>query len=170
MDSHARGTPTSTVEQLWRNGNHREILEHLRLRAQPSLQLPINCGGDSDDLFTSSLNEIASQSLKPWNKAETEGNRAFLMREGALDIVFEIYALLLQLPWEDRGKLLQNMESSCLFFLWNLSETLQIRQLVVRKGGFNMMLKSLMRYSEEEFLSKYTQDSIFHYATGCLSK
>ena len=38
------------------------------------------------------------------------------------------------------------------------------------KGGFDMMLKSLMHYSAEEFLRKYTMHDIFDSATGCLSK
>lgn len=163
-------TSSTAVECIWRDGKHWETLKHLR--AQPSLQLLINCR-NSDILFTScqkSLYKIAADILTPWNNPDTEINRLFLIEEGALDIVLEIYTILCQLPWEDRGKLLQIMETTCLFFLWNFSETLYIRQQVVHKGGFNLMLKSLMRYSEEEFLSKYSQDDIFHHATGCLSK
>ena len=128
---------------------------------------------DSDALLAtcqSSLHGIAYESLLPWSRARTEANRRYLIHEGAMDLLLQLYALLLPLPWDWRGHTLQNLEICCLSVLWNFSETAYARQLVVDKGGFEMMLKSLMHYSVDEFLKKYTMHDIFDAASGCLSK
>ena len=118
----------------------------------------------------SSLHDVALKRLRPWNHARTEANRRYLIQEGGLDVVLGIYAILVPIHWNSRDHSLQNLEISCLSFLWNFSETAYARQLIVGKGGFDMMLKSLMHYSEEEFLKEYSMHDIFDVATGCVSK
>lgn len=128
---------------------------------------------DSKALLTScqsSLHELSFKSLLPWNNHRTEANRRYLLQEGALPIILELYTILLPLPWDWRGNLLQDVEICCLSFLWNFSETAYARQLIVDKGGFEMMLKSLMHQSDDEFLKKYTMHDIFDAAVGCISK
>ena len=118
----------------------------------------------------SSLHELSFKSLFPWSDRRTEANRRYLLQEGALDIILEVYAILLPLPWDWRGNLLQDVEICCLSFLWNFSETAYARQLIVDKGGFEMMLKSFMHQSDDEFLKNYTMHDIFDAAVGCISK
>ena len=118
----------------------------------------------------SSLHDLAYKRLLPWNCTRTEANRRFMLQEGILDLVLEIYSILLPLPWDWRGHPLQNLEICCLTFLWNFSETRYARQLVADRGGFDMMLKSLMHQSNDEFLEKYTMHDIFDVAVGCISK
>ena len=128
---------------------------------------------DSDLLLgscQSTLHELAYKKLLPWSKSRTEANRRYMLQEGVVDLVMEIYAVLLPLPWDGMGHSLQNLEICCLTFLWNFSETKYARQLVADKGGFNMMLRSLMYQSEEEFLEKYIMHDIFDVAVGCISK
>ena len=128
---------------------------------------------DSDALLAScqsALHELGYKSLLPWGASRTEANRRYMLQEGVVDLVMDIYAILLPLPWDWRGHSLQNLEICCLTFLWNFSETRNARQLVVGKGGFDMMLKSLMHQSSEEFLEKYVMHDIFDVAVGCLSK
>ena len=128
---------------------------------------------NSDALLSSCqsvLHELGYKSLLPWSSARTVANRQYMLQEGVVDLVLEIYAVLLPLPWDWRGHLLQNLEICCLAFLWNFSETRYARQLVADKGGFDMMLKSLMHQSEEEFLRKYAIHDIFDVAVGCVSK
>ena len=128
---------------------------------------------DSESLLgscQSSLHELAYKRLLPWNDSRTESNRRYMLQEGVLDLVLEIYTVLLPLPWDWRGHSLQNLEICCLTFLWNFSETRYARQLVADRGGFDMMLRSLLHQSDDEFLEKYTMHDIFDVTVGCLSK
>ena len=115
-----------------------------------------------------SLDTLSFEILFPWINVQTEANRRFLLQEGALDIVLNIYTILLPLDLHCRGVLLQNLEMNCLSFLWNFSETAYAKQLIVEKGGFDMALKSLMHPSTKEIMDKmYT---FFDSAVGCISK
>lgn len=164
------------VEQL-RNGIDRSLRPTLEiLRTSPKRKIYsrfLQLRQEYDALFSScqsSLHDIAFKRLLPWNHARTEANRRYLIQEGGLDLVLGLYAILVPIHWNSRDHSLQNLEISCLSFLWNFSETAYARQLIVDKGGFDMMLKSLMHYSEEEFLKEYSMHDIFDVATGCVSK
>ena len=120
--------------------------------------------GDTRALLSKCLNSLEDLSfdlLFPWNDVHTEANRRFMLQEGVLDIVLDIYTIDLHC----RGDLLQHLEIYCLSFLWNISETGYARQLVVEKGGFEMALKSLMHPSNEEIM-----DSVFDSAFFFISK
>ena len=143
------------------------------LQANSSLKDARKVERNSEALLAScqsALHKLSYKSLLPWSASPTEANRRYMLQEGVLDLVIEIYAVVLPLPWDWRGHPLQNLEISCLMFLWNFSETKYARQLVADKGGFDMMLKSLMHQSDKEFLEKYVIHDIFDVAVGCLSK
>jgi len=116
------------------------------------------------------FHNVAYSRLLPWASVTAEANRQFLIQEGGIDHTMQLYALLLQVPWADRHLLLQRLELSCLSLLWNFAETASARQLVVERGGFPMMVQSLMHYSHDEFLQKYRMYDIFDTAIGCVSK
>ena len=108
--------------------------------------------------------------LLPWGSPEAEANRQFVIQEGGINHTLRLYSLLQKLPWSGRHQMLQRLEISCLSLLWNFAETAYARQMVVDKGGFEMIIKSLMYYSEEEFMKKYRMHDIFDGAIGCISK
>lgn len=116
------------------------------------------------------FHNVAYSHLLPWASMTAEANRQFLIQEGGIDRTMQLYALLLQVPWSERHLLLQRLELSCLSLLWNFAETASARQLVVERGGFPMMVQSLMHYSRDEFLQKYRMYDIFDTAIGCISK
>ena len=116
------------------------------------------------------LGNIAFEALLPWGSAKSEANRRYFIQEGGLDAILGIYAVLVKLPWEPRNWALQNVEICCLSLLWNFGETAYARQLVADKGGFAMMIQSVMHQAENEFLKKYNMHDIFDTATGCISK
>ena len=163
------------VKQL-REANERSLRPTLEiLRSNTSLKDAKSMQKNRDTLAVltssqSSLHDIGFKSLLPWNDARTEANRRFIIQTGMLDTVLEIYSILLPFSWNLRGHWLQNLEICCLTFLWNFSETEYARQLIVVRGGLNMMISSLMHQSNKEFLKLYTMHDIFDVATGCLSK
>ena len=116
------------------------------------------------------FHSVTYSHLLPWANVTSEANRQFLVQDGGIDHTMQLYTLLLQVPWAERHLLLQRLELSCLMLLWNFAETASARQLVVERGGFPMMLQSLMHYSQEDFLEKYRMYDIFDTAVGCVSK
>lgn len=151
----------------------RPALELLRANSALEDANEMQKNPDSEAVFTScqgALFEIAFKGVYPWGSPRSEANRRYLLQEGLLDVILEIYTILLPLPWNERGFPLQNLEICCLMFLWNFSETRYIRQLIVNKGGFSMMLQSLMHQTREEVLTNYSMHDIFDVVTGCLSK
>ena len=158
------------VEQICNiiNRTLRPTLELLRSRGDAKLMQESQ---DSSILLKRCLSSLTTLSFKillPWNNVQTEANRRFLLQEGALDIVLDIYTILLPLDLHSRRDLLQSLEIFCLYFLWNFSETAYARQLVVEKGGFDMALKSLMHPSSDEIM--YKMYDVFDTAVGAISK
>ena len=65
--------------------------------------------GDTRALLSKCLNSLEDLSfdlLFPWNDVHTEANRRFMLQEGVLDIVLDIYTIDLHC----RGDLLQHLE------------------------------------------------------------
>lgn len=108
--------------------------------------------------------------LIPWDSPVTEANRQLLIQEGGLDFILQLCSRLQQMSWDSRHTHLKTLEVSCLQVLWNFAETAYSRQLVVEKGGFEMMVSSLLYWSDEDFLKKYQMHGIFDTAVGCVSK
>ena len=153
----------------------RPVLELLRANSALENAKEMQKNPDSTTFLTLCQNaifEIAHKGVYPWDDFRSEANRRYLLQEGLLDVILEMYAILLPLPWNERGHPLQNLEISCLTFLWNFSETNYVRQLVVDKGGFDMMLKSILHQTVDEVLAKSSESvfDIFDVVTGCLSK
>lgn len=151
----------------------RPVLELLRANSALESAKEMQKNPDSKALLSmcqGQLLEIAAKGVFPWNDFRSEANRRYLLQEGILDVILEIYAILLPLPWNERGDILQSLEICCLTFLWNFSETKYVRQLVVDKGGFDMMMKSILHQTIEEVVSNYSMFDIFDVVTGCLSK
>ena len=120
--------------------------------------------------FVYSAQTVTQEFLIPWEVPKCEANRQLMIHEGVLDMVLELYALLLQSPFETRAESLQQAEMSFLLLMWNFMETAYARQMIARKGGFQMMLHSLMHFPGDSFLANYTINDIFECSLGCVSK
>ena len=106
--------------------------------------------GELNDLVTSAIEGEYIESLAfdyffPWLDAKKFANKLHFVRNGGLDIMMELYSLLQRESW---GKCLLKMkylEYGILRVLWNLSETFPLRRAIVRLGGLDMCMQSLMR-------------------------
>lgn len=128
---------------------------------------------DLQDLITGCDGQFHSATytlLMPWESSTAESNRQFVIQQGGVEAILRLYALLQTVPWEQRSNQLQSLEVSCLSFLWNFGETTHARKVVVEGGGFDMMVRSLLVYSDEDYLQKYCIHWVFDSAVGALSK
>ena len=104
----------------------------------------------------------------PWERLpRTEANRRFLVQEKGIDLLIELYTLLLRVPWKTRHNQLQSLELCCLNLLWNFGETFQARKVVIDKGGFNLMMRSLCHPT---FLEDSGLYGLIDMTVGCISK
>ena len=113
---------------------------------------------------------VALIHLVPWEVAEVEANRRMLIQEGTINLLLELYALLLQSPFEKRADCLQFTETTIVQVIWNFTETAYARQMIARKGGFKMMLQSLMHYPGDWFLYEYKAGGVFDKSVGAIAK
>lgn len=107
---------------------------------------------ENDQTVCKGFRTIAYSYLLPWDQRSTvEANRQFLVQEDIIDNTLRLYCLLLQTSYNNRDSFLQDLEISCLSLLWNFAETRQARMLVAQRGGFELMMKSLLYCPEKSY-------------------
>lgn len=103
-----------------------------------------------NDLVTNAIEQEYIESLAfdyffPWLDDKKYANKLHFINNGGLDIMMELYSLLQRETW---GKCLLKMkylEYGLLRVLWNLSETFALRRAIIRLGGLDLCMQSLMR-------------------------
>ncbi len=111
--------------------------------------------------------------LMPWSGLTTvEANRQFLVQEKAIDNTIKLLSTLLDVPMESKHEMFDDLVESCLGLLWNFAETRQSRLHVVKRGGYQLMLRTLELCSRSETDGKrpYDMYGLFDRSVGCVSK
>ena len=112
--------------------------------------------------------------LMPWSGLTTvEANRQFLVQEKAIDNTIKLLSTLLDLYEHiNEHDIIGGLVESCLGLLWNFAETRQSRLHVVKRGGFQLMLRSLelCSYCETDGKRPYDMYGLFDRSVGCVSK
>lgn len=120
----------------------------------PSKTKPISV--DLKDLILYGFNEelvdnLAYKHLFPWLDPQKYTNRLYFVQCGGLETMMDIYASLHQNPWKNCLLILKYLENGIIRVLWNLSETFQLRRLIMsHNDGLGMSMKSLLRQTLEE--------------------
>lgn len=98
------------------------------------------------------IEKMAFEYLFPWLDARKYANKLHFVHCGGLDMVMDIYEAILDHPWETCVLKLKYMEYGILRILWNLSETFELRRLILRQNniGLSLCIKSLLRQKLEE--------------------
>lgn len=111
---------------------------------------------DFEDLITLGINEelienLAFKYLFPWLDARKYANKLHFVQYGGLDVVMDVYAALHHHPWKECVLKLKYVEYGILRVLWNLSETFELRRLIMwHNDGLVLCIKSLLRQKLEE--------------------
>lgn len=112
---------------------------------------------------------VAYTCLLPWSQVpRVEANRQLLNQEGGVKLTTELLSLLLESPFSALNGSLQMLVINCLSLLWNFAETRASRCVVVRLGGFQLMMKALLVSSQESKL--FEMFDLFDHVVGCVSK
>lgn len=122
---------------------------------------------------TSLFHTIAYTCLIPWHELpKIEANRQLLNQDGGIRHTIELLSYLLEAPFSSLTDSLQRLLISCLSLMWNFAETLASRCVVIRSGGFQLMLKALLVHVDHssEVSEQFGMFDLFDHAVGCISK
>ena len=91
------------------------------------------------------IENLAFDYFFPWLDAKKYANKLHFVSNGGLEIMMELYSLLQRESWGLCLLKMKYLEYGILRVLWNLSETFALRRAIVRLGGLEMCMCSLMR-------------------------
>lgn len=124
------------------------------LAENPSLDNPLS--QDFEDTLMQGMREefienMAFKYLFPWLDAKKYANKLYFVYSGGLGVVMDIYAAVHCHPWDKCLLKLKYLEYGILRILWNLSETFELRRLILQhNNGLSLCIKSLLRQKVEE--------------------
>ena len=103
-----------------------------------------------NDLVTSAIEleyieNLAFNYFFPWLDAKKYANKLYFVSKGGLEIMMDLYSLLHRETWGRCLLKMKYLEYGILRVLWNLSETFPLRRAIIRLGGLEMCMQSLMR-------------------------
>lgn len=93
------------------------------------------------------IENLAFEYFYPWLDARKYVNKLHFVCNGGLEIMMELYSLLQREPWGQCLLKMKYLEYGILRVLWNLSETFVLRRAIIRLGGLDMCMQSLLRES-----------------------
>ena len=93
------------------------------------------------------IENLAFDYFYPWLDARKYVNKLHFLHNGGLEIIMEIYSLLLKETWGQCFLKMKYLEYGILRVLWNFSETFALRRAIIHLGGLNMCMTSLLRES-----------------------
>jgi hypothetical protein len=91
------------------------------------------------------IENLAFDYFFPWLDQKKYANKLHFVSNGGLEIMMELYSLLQRESWGLCLLKMKYLEYGILRVLWNLSETFALRRAIVRLGGLEMCMCSLMR-------------------------
>ena len=97
------------------------------------------------------IEKMAFRFLRPWLNARNYANKLHYVYCGGLDEMMEVYAAIHAHQWKANVLEVKFVEQGILRILWSLVETFQLRREILRrKGGLNLCVKSFLRLKVEE--------------------
>ena len=119
---------------------------------------------DFEELLSSGINDelmetLAFKYLFPWLDVQKYANRLYFVSCGGLDLVMSVYNKLHSHKWEETLLKLKYVEYGILRILWNLSETFELRRLIIsHNNGLKLCIQSLLRQTlvEGEIIQDHT--------------
>ena len=116
---------------------------------------------------------VSYSCLIPWHQLpKIEANRQLLNQEGGIKLTIELLSLLLEAPLHTLDDSLQLLLIACLSLMWNFAETCASRLVVIRLGGFQLMMKALLLHDDRTNHESQTCEmfDLFDHVVGCISK
>ena len=122
------------------------------------------------------MEDLAYKKFSPWVSPVTQANKLYFLQIGGLEVLLDLYSLMLQQPWSKIVSENKYIEYACMIVISNLASSLEYRKMIIRRGILPMCLKSLMRVKLKKGVqveddsgsqgSKELNDAILHDVIG----
>lgn len=137
-------------EEIWDVVQWFQLVKQFLLKEDPTVSNN-RLGHEFDYVLSCGINDelvenLAFKYLYPWLDARKYANKLFFVSCGGLKTMMGIYVALLKHPWKDCLLKIQCLEYGILRVLWNLSETLELRRLILSHNDcLQLCIRSLLR-------------------------
>lgn len=91
------------------------------------------------------MEDLAYKKFSPWVSPVTQANKLYFLQIGGLEVLMDLYSLILQQTWSELAVEKKYVEYACMIVISNLASSLQYRKMIIQRGILPMCLKSLMR-------------------------
>ena len=91
------------------------------------------------------LRTLWAELFQPWHDPVKYTNKLYFMVLNGLDLMVEIFKLVLTNDWNNSPSALKYTECLLLHAFWSFGETFSLQRLTMRKGAMDLFLKSLER-------------------------
>ena len=122
---------------------------------------------------TGIMEDLAYEKFSPWVSPVTQANQLYFLQIGGLEVLLDLYSLMLQQAWSEIAMENKYVEYACMIVIAQLASSLEYRKMIIRRGVLPMCLKSLLRVNlkkgaqvEDDSGSqgpKERNDAILHY-------
>lgn len=130
----------------------KELVVTLKLEGLPSREKPGTAQLD-DTVSKRMLEYFGTIAFIPWGSPVKQTNKIFFVKNGGLDLMIQLYKILLSQPWSERTLDFKMLEYKLVSTIWNLCESFQVRRYILSQGGLDMCLQSLLCVVvDDEFL------------------
>ena len=91
------------------------------------------------------LEHLSFRLFLPWEDPIKRANKQFFIKTGGLSVMMQLYSHFLKYDWAHLPVGGKFFESELLSSLWNLADNFPFRHAIVKEGGLEMPLASLLR-------------------------
>ena len=113
----------------------------------------------------------------PWLEPRVSANKVYFIQKEGLERLLELHTCLISCQWNALPIELQLLQGQILMALWNLAETFQLRREILKRGGLEKCIQSLVQVRiVPEFMEEHDKDDIFMFwdcirsSVGALAK
>ena len=102
--------------------------------------------GDGDG----TVNALTRSLFFPYGDKTKLMNKFYFQQECGMDVLLKIYDILVRKEWSDpeldtESQIIRYLEHTCCDAIWGYLETFSLRRQVVKLGGLEMSMKTLLR-------------------------
>lgn len=116
------------------------------------------------------LRTLAFKLFIPWLTPRTYLNKLYFIENGGLDMLMELNSLLSRYSWYDLMEKLQVKKQEILSVLSNLAEGFAFIREIVKRGGLENCVETLLQVSLDGYFINYASLGLMKSVIGTLSK
>lgn len=91
------------------------------------------------------MTRLAFDYSLPWLEPRVSANKVYFIQKEGLEKLLELHSCLVSCQWHALPIELQLLQGQILMVIWNLAETFQLRREILKRGGLEKCIQSLVQ-------------------------